>query len=135
MSLSSLEFFDALKVFTGLVFSVLFLQSGFDKLIDYKGNRAWISAYFKETPFKKSSGILFWLLMLTELLAGLSNATGILMFLFFQHDWLQQLGIVLSSLALLFVFTGQRIAKDYVSAANTIAYLAFAMLAWLIISK
>jgi len=129
------EFYHYLKIFAGIVFSVLFLQSGFDKVIDFKGNRAWITSYFKESPLKNMGGMLFIVLMITELSAGICSFLGVIMLFTGKLDWMLQLGIALSSLALLFVFTGQRIAKDYTSAANTIAYLAAAMLAWFIVSK
>jgi hypothetical protein len=37
--LSSPDFYSLLKVFVGLVFSALFLQSGFDKVIDFNIRR------------------------------------------------------------------------------------------------
>lgn len=135
MLLSSLSFYSLLKVFTGLVFSALFLQSGFDKVMDFKGNRTWITAYFEKSPFSRFSTLLFMLLTITELAAGLASFFGVVYFVFAQTVWIMQAGIALSSMALLFVFTGQRIAKDYTSAANTICYIAAAMLAWYIVSK
>jgi hypothetical protein len=133
--LSSLDFYSLLKVFSGFLFSALFLQSGFDKLIDFKGNRAWIASYFEKSPFRSFSTVLFMLLTLAELAAGLASILGAVSYMFVQLVWLLQTGIALSALALLFIFVGQRVAKDYASAANTIAYIAAAMLAWYIVSK
>lgn len=127
--------YDLLKVFSGLVFATLFLQSGFDKVIDFKGNRAWILLYFEKSPFSKFASLLFVLLTITEIGAGLACLSGAAFYVLTRMGWLLQTGIVLSSLALLFVFSGQRIAKDYSSAANTIAYLSAAMLAWFIVSN
>ena len=135
MLLSSPDFYSLLKVFVGLVFSALFLQSGFDKVIDFKGNRAWVISYFEKSPFRSLSSLLFILLTITEIAAGLACLFGVGLYVFVQTALLLQGGIALSSLALLFVFTGQRIAKDYTSAANTIAYLAAAMLAWFIVAN
>ena len=135
MLLSSPDFYSLLKVFVGLVFSALFLQSGFDKVIDFKGNRAWVISYFEKSPFRSLSKLLFILLTITEIAAGLACLFGVGLYVFAQTAWLLQGGMALSSLALLFVFTGQRIAKDYTSAANTIAYLAAAMLAWFIVAN
>ena len=133
--MNSLDFNSLLKVFAGLLFSVLFLQSGFEKLIDFKGNRAWIASYFEKSPFRSISNLLFILLTITEIAAGLACLFGAGFYVFAQIAWLLQGGIALSTLALLFVFTGQRIAKDYTSAANTIAYLGAAMLAWFIVAN
>jgi len=75
------------------------------------------------------------LLTIAELAAGLASILGAVSYMFVQLVWLLQTGIALSALALLFIFVGQRVAKDYASAANTIAYIAAAMLAWYIVSK
>ena len=133
--MSSLDFYSLLKVFAGVLFSTLFLQSGFDKIIDFKGNRAWIASYFEKSPIRSFSNVLFMLLTITELAAGLASIFGTVSYMFVQTLWLLQTGIALSAIALLFVFVGQRVAKDYASAANTIAYIAAAMLAWYIVSK
>ncbi len=133
--MSSLDFYSLLKVFTGVLFSALFLQSGFDKLIDFKGNRAWIASYFEKSPIRSFSNVLFMLLTITELAAGLASIFGTVTYMFVQTIWLLQTGIALSAIALLFIFVGQRVAKDYASAANTIAYIAAAMLAWYIVLK
>lgn len=103
--------------------------------MDFKGNRTWITAYFEKSPFSRFSTLLFMLLTITELAAGLASFFGVVYFVFAQTVWIMQAGIALSSMALLFVFTGQRIAKDYTSAANTICYIAAAMLALYIVSK
>lgn len=127
------EYYQYLKIFAGLVFSVLFLQSGFDKVIDFKGNRDWVTSYFAKSPLSNFSELLFVLLTGTEIAAGLACSFGVMLYVFTQITWMLQAGIALSATALLFIFTGQRIAKDYPSAANTIAYLAAAMLSWFIV--
>jgi putative oxidoreductase len=129
MFLIDLNYLTLLKIFSGLVFSVLFLQSGFDKIIDYKGNKDWIISYFESTPLNKSAKLLFIVLTLTEVLAGVFSFLGVGMLLLDKGDYFTRLGIAFSFVALLFVFTGQRLAKDYASAANTIAYIAAAILA------
>ena len=135
MLLTSLNFLDFLKVFAGFVFAILFLQSGLDKVIDYKGNLAWICSYFEPTPLKKIAKTLFILLTITEIFAGLFSLIGSTSMLFFGRDYFLKAGIALAAFSLLFVFTGQRMAKDYTSAAHTISYLAVAMLAWFIASQ
>ena len=135
MLLDSLNFLDFLKVFAGLVFAILFLQSGLDKVIDYKGNLAWICSYFEPTPLKKNAKTLFILLTITEICAGLFSLIGSTSMLFFGNEYFLKAGIALTAFSLLFVFTGQRMAKDYTSAAHTISYLAVAMLAWFIASQ
>ena len=135
MLLDSLNFLNFLKVFAGLVFAILFLQSGLDKVIDYKGNLAWICSYFEPTPLKKIAKTLFILLTITGLCAGLFSLIGSTSMLFFGNEYFLKAGIALAAFSLLFVFTGQRMAKDYTSAAHTISYLAVAMLAWFIASQ
>jgi putative oxidoreductase len=135
MILGTLSFLECLKVFSGLVFASLFLQSGLDKIFDYKGNKSWILSYFEASPLKRLSNLLFTILMGTELLAGAFCLAGAGLMIFSKNEFILRIGIGLASVALLFVFTGQRIAKDYTSAANTIAYLAAAMIAGLIVAQ
>ena len=48
-----------IQVLISLFAGVLFLQSGFDKVFDFKGNKGYIQGVFAKTFFNSFSGILF----------------------------------------------------------------------------
>ncbi len=124
-----------LQVSISLFGGVLFLQSGFDKVFDFKGNKSYISSIFANTFLKPFASILFVVITILEVLAGLSAfGGGILLFLTGQKDF-AVLGIELSLLSILCLFTGQRIAKDYAGSASLVSYFllfAFGLFSFLL---
>ena len=49
---------------------VTFIQSGADKLIDWKGNISFITGHFKNSPLKNSVPALLGIILVLELIAG-----------------------------------------------------------------
>jgi hypothetical protein len=111
-------------------FSVLFLQSGLDKLINYKSNKEWYLSFFLNSLFKGMEGLLLSFLMLTELAAGICSLTSVFWLWLGEGTTPMMAAILLNMTSLLFVFTGQRIAKDYPGAATTVPYFIAALLGW-----
>jgi len=50
--------------------AILFLQSGIDKVVDFKGNLAWLKEHFSKSIFKKIVSPLLISLTILELLVG-----------------------------------------------------------------
>ena len=120
--------------FISIFFSILFLQSGVDKLVDFKGNLKFLSTHFTNTIFKNSVCTLLYLITFLECFTGLVLVVGSLMLLLCEESIAMQLifyGIVLSNITLCCLFLGQRIAKDYAGAANIVIYQLVALLAFL----
>jgi hypothetical protein len=111
-------------------FTVLFLQSGLDKLINFKSNKEWYLSFFQNSLFKGMESLLLSLLMLTELAAGLSSLAAVFWLWFGTGTAPFVAAILLNMTSLLFVFTGQRIAKDYSGAATTVPYFIAALMGW-----
>ena len=109
------------------MFAVLFLQSGFDKVIDWKGNLSWLKGHFEKSPFAKVVPLLLGIILVTELAAGLCCGYGVVEMLVFDETAFAQLGLILSGLNLLMLFAGQRLAKDYPGAAVLANYFLFAL--------
>src|SRR4051812_31873080 len=65
-----------LQVLIAVFFSILFLQSGIDKLGDRKGNLAWLGAHFAKSPLGGAVPLLLSVMTLLELAAGLFNLVG-----------------------------------------------------------
>ena len=104
-----------------LIFLIItFLQSGIDKLMDWKGNLSWLKGHFSETPFKNMVPLLLGTVLVTELVAGVLCLLCIVQILINKGASLDFYGAVISCAALLMLLLGQRIAKDY-EGAKTIA--------------
>lgn len=111
-----------IQVLISLFAGVLFLQSGFDKVFDFKGNKGYIQSVFANTFLSSVSGLLFIVITILEVLAGIAAFLGgIFYFVEGQKDF-AILGLELSLLSILCLFTGQRIAKDYAGAASLVGY-------------
>jgi putative oxidoreductase len=111
-----------LQVIISIFAGVLFLQSGFDKVIDFKGNKGYIKSVFAKTIFHSFSGILFIIITILEILAGILAFFGGIFYFFEGQADFAILGLELSLISILCLFTGQRIAKDYAGAASLVAY-------------
>ena len=60
-----------------LFLSITFLQSGFDKVLAWKGNLAWLVDHFSKSPLKNTVPFLLGTITLIEVLAGLLSLGGI----------------------------------------------------------
>ena len=99
---------------------ITFLQSGIDKIIDWKGNLGWLQGHFKDTPLKGLVPLLLATILLTEVFAAVLCLVGLYQLIVTGNNALALYGAILSCIALLMLLFGQRIAKDY-DGARTIA--------------
>lgn len=107
-----------------LIFLVItFLQSGIDKIKDWKGNLSWLKGHFSKSPFKNSVPLLLGIITVVEIAAGILSLAGIIHLLLHDNKVFALYGALTSSLALLMLFLGQRINKDYVGAQTIVIYL------------
>ena len=122
------------KIGSCLFFAILFLQSGLDKVFDYKGNASWIQEHFSKSFLKSGIPLMLPLLMITELFAGSFSLWGAFDLFFDNGKQFAFYGLLLSILSLLFLFFGQRFAKDYVGAADIAVYFGVSLLSILLFS-
>ena len=113
--------------------AILFFQSGLDKLVDKKGNLEWLSSHFANSPLKNFVPVLFFTITVVELLSGIVNLLGVVFLLLEGSLFLALYGTILSSIALIMLFFGQRIAKDYVGAQSLVSYFILTILTLLVI--
>jgi hypothetical protein len=106
--------------------AILFVQSGVDKVVDRKGNLEWLTGHFAKSPLASQVVAMVGVITLIELGAGLLSALGVLSLLFTGSRTLAGLGALFSIVALLMLFFGQRIAKDYAGAAALVPYFVLA---------
>lgn len=106
-----------------LVFVLItFLQSGIDKITDWKGNVAYIKSVFEKTFLNKYSTFLLAIIAFAEVIAGIMALIGIYQILANQNTFYGLLALIVSAKVLLALLFGQRIAKDYAGAMTIAVY-------------
>ncbi len=116
-----------LKTLSAAFFAILFLQSGLDKVFNYKGNLDYFKDHFKNSPLKNMVGLMMPMITLIETLAGLACAIGLVIFFINGDTSIASLGLILSGLSLVMLFFGQRLANDYAGAATITTYFIAAL--------
>ena len=106
---------------------VTFIQSGADKLIDWKGNISFITGHFKNSPLKNSVPALLAIILVLELVAGVLMIIGAYQLYISGAKEIALLGIELSAVTLIFLLIGQRLAKDYAGAMTLAVYFLIAV--------
>ena len=108
--------------------TITFVQSGIDKLIDWKGNLSFIKGHFKNSPLKNSVPLLLGVILVIEIIAGLLMAIGVYQLYTSEAKEIAILGIELSAITLIFLLIGQRLAKDYAGAMSLAVYFIITIL-------
>lgn len=120
------------RLLTAAFLAVLFLQSGLDKAIDKKGNMEWLEGHFSNSPLAGHVPTLLNIVTGVELLAGGFSAIGFFAVAAFGSTGPAFTGALFSGVALVMLFVGQRIAKDYAGAAVLVPYFTLTILALLL---
>jgi hypothetical protein len=110
------------QIFGSAFLAILFLQSGIDKVVDYRGNLEWLTGHFAKSPLSGVVSVLLMALTLLEIAAGALSAIGCLILIVSRASTVAFYGAVISAVALIALFFGQRMAKDYAGASVLVAY-------------
>jgi len=102
--------------------SFTFLQSGIEKVSDWKGNIIFITDHFKNSPLKNYVPVLLSIVLIIEMLAGALMTVGIFGLITTGEKNLALIGMELSAITLIFLLIGQRLAKDYEGAMSLTVY-------------
>ena len=114
---------------------VTFLQSGIDKLVDWKGNVSFITEHFKSSPLKRGVPFLLSIVLILEIIASLCMVYGIYELLSEGTNFYALIGIELSALTLIFLLIGQRLAKDYAGSMSLAVYFTITILGLLALTN
>ena len=117
-----------------LVFlAITFLQSGYDKLFNWKDNLEWLRGHFAKTPLKNQVPLALANILILELISGILCIVGCIELLVNNGRVFGFYGAVFSCITLLMLLFGQRLAKDYDGAKTIVIYFIPAILAvyWL----
>ncbi|MES2628132.1 MAG: DoxX family membrane protein, partial [Bacteroidota bacterium] len=115
------------------ILAIVFLQSALDKIFDFSGNSSWLKSHFSSTPLKSVVSTLLVIVTIFEALAGLFCALGFFQLFFFEDLSFGVLGLIFSSLSLLALMFGQRVAKDYPGAAGLVPYFIVVMMGFMMV--
>ena len=111
-----------LQILVSAFLATLFLQSGIDKVIDRRGNLEWLKGHFAKSPLAGVVAVLLTAITLLEVIAGALSAIGCIMVIVSRETTVAFYGAVISAVALVALFFGQRMAKDYAGAAVLVPY-------------
>lgn len=104
-----------------LFLAITFLQSGYDKIADWKGNVGWLKSHFANTFLGNKVPFSLGIILILEIIAGILALAGI-WFLFNDSKEIALYAGIVSCVTLLFLLFGQRIAKDYDGARTIVIY-------------
>lgn len=102
--------------------AITFLQSGIDKISDWKGNVEWLKSHFSKTVLKNRMPFSLRLILILEMIAGFLAVLGTLSILINGNTEIALISGIISAITLLFLLLGQRIAKDYDGARTIVIY-------------
>jgi len=125
----------AASMLTTALLAICFLQSGLDKVIDFKGNLAWLNGHFAKSPLRGQVAPMLVVITILECAAGALCAVGVVQIVLSSDMKLALLGAELAALNIVMLFFGQRVAKDYAGAAALIPYFIVCVGAILLLGR
>ncbi|SNY95008.1 DoxX family protein [Flagellimonas pacifica] len=113
---------NAAPILLLLFLTITLLQSGIDKIMDWKGNITWLKDHFSKSIFNGMVPLLLGTILLMEMVSGILCAVGTFQFVASGKSNMAIYGAILSAITLLFLLFGQRVAKDYEGAKTIVIY-------------
>src|SRR5437763_4236384 len=89
-----------LQILCSAFLAILFLQSGVDKIVDRRGNLEWLTGHFAKSPLASLVPLLFLIITLIELSAGILSAVGLVQLLLSHESTSAFYGACMSAIAL-----------------------------------
>ncbi len=119
-----LHFYENTPQIVLLIFLIIvFLQSGIDKITDWKGNLSWLKGHFSKSILKSGVPLLLFLISIFELTTALLSLAGLLHLLLHDDKTFAFYAALIACITLLLLLFGQRVAKDYDGAKTIVIYL------------
>lgn len=118
-----------MQILASAFLAILFIQSGIDKVVERSGNLEWLRGHFAKSPLAGTVPALLTAITIVEVAAGVVSALGCVLLLVMRDSTVAFYGAVISAAAIIALFFGQRIAKDYAGAAVLIPYFLLALVA------
>ena len=118
-----------LQLLVSAFLAILFLQSGIDKIVDRQGNLQWLGGHFAKSPLAGVVPLMLTILTIIEVAAGALSAIGFVVLLFTRNPTIALYGAIVSAVAVLCLFFGQRMAKEYAGAGVLVPYFLLTLAA------
>ena len=113
---------ELLRLLFAAMVAILFLQSGLSKVFGWKGEMEWLTGHFANSILKGTVPLLLPVITVIELSAGVCAAIGGVQVLLHHGAAIGLWGMLLGAKAIILLFFGQRVAKDYAGAAALVPY-------------
>jgi len=126
---TSAEAIHLMQTFTAAFLAILFLQSGIDKVVDRRGNSEWLRGHFAKSPLAGVVPALLIMITILEVAAGVLSGIGCFALILLRDSMVAFYGAVVSAVAILGLFFGQRMAKEYAGAAVLVPYFLLTLAA------
>jgi hypothetical protein len=118
-----------LQILVSAFLAILFLQSGIDKIVDRRGNLEWLKGHFAKSPLAGIVTAMVTAITILEIAAGALSAVGCVVIILARDSTVAFYGAVISAIAIIALFFGQRMAKEYAGAAVLVPYFLLALAA------
>lgn len=105
-----------------VLLAVTFIQSGYDKVMDWKGNVDWLREHFANTSLRNRVKLALLHILVLELISGILCTVGVIQLLVNQNRTYGLYGAIFSCITLIMLLYGQRLAKDYDGARTIVIY-------------
>lgn len=115
-------------LFTGIFFAILFIQSGLDKMLNWKSELNFNRTHFSKTFLSPFALLMLLMLTFIELISGLLSAIGLFALLKSGETIVSFYASCLCTTTFIFLFLGQRIAKDYAGAQSLVSYFIVSLI-------
>ena len=110
------------QILIGAFLGVAMIQSGVDKITDWKGNHSWLVSHFSNSFLAPFVTPMLGTVTALETVGGLLLLFGAGNGLINGDTYYVLCGLLVIAINLLALFFGQRIAKDYEGAAVLVNY-------------
>lgn len=111
-----------------VLLAVTFIQSGYEKIMDWSGNVTWLKEHFAKTRLKNVVPLALFHLLVLELISGILCIVGCIQLLVNNERTFGLYGGIFSCITLIMMLFGQRLAKDYDGARTIVIYFIPAIL-------
>ena len=118
-----------MQILASAFLAILFLQSGIDKILDRRGNFEWLKGHFAKSPLAGIVPALLIGITILEVAAGALSAVGCVLIILLKDSTIAFYGAVISAVAIIALFFGQRMTKDYAGAAVLVPYFLLTLVA------
>ena len=111
-----------LQMLVSAFLTILFLQSGIDKVVDRRGNLDFLKGHFAKSPLAGMVPLMVTVITILEIAAGALSGIGCALIVLTRDSTLAFYGAVVAAVGITALFFGQRMAKDYAGAAVLVPY-------------